>query len=324
MDNNDMARLLDSRMSKEEHGRALAHLAASDEDAEKLGDAAYILRELEAEDGVVFVDEADDADAELRPADDAETGRDPEVVPLRPPSTRRTWRRAPARWLALAAVLAGVVLVPLALSRSGSRGPGDYASLLASRDAGFPTPDWADRERWSVNRGGEAVAADRALATRLGALQVDLEVAAAAGQADETRLLSLQIAERLNDIPGSGPVAAAYRDIGARAGQPAETLAAPLAEARESLATFMDEDHFSLGAWAEAASIAVQRRDAAFFHARASRKMLDRAASLPWLGDEGRVTVEAIRAAAQADPPDWTALEKQTGTLLRSAADVRQ
>jgi hypothetical protein len=81
----------------------------------------------------------------------------------------------------------------------------------------------------------------------------------------------------------------------------------------------VDEDHFALGAWAEAARIAVRQQDGAFFRARASRKMLDRAASLPSLDPEARTTVEAIRTATQAEgQPDWTSLQTHTDQLLRS------
>jgi hypothetical protein len=318
MENNDLARLLDRRLSTEERGSALAHLAESDDD-EVLGDAAYLLREAEAE-GLVLAPAGDEV--RHSPADETETGRDPKVVPLRPPSTTsRTWRRAPTRWLALAAVLAGVLLVPLALSRSGSRGPGDFAALLASRDAGLPSTDWVDTPPWNVTRGEGAPAADLPRSAKLGALQVDLEVAAGAGQAEQTRRVSGRMISLLDDVAGSGALAAAYRDIDARAAEPAETLMPSVAEARESLALFVDENHFNLGAWAEAARIAAQRQDAAFFHARASKKMLDRAASLPSLDDETRRTVGTIQAAAQADKLNWAVLTEQADELLRQIAD---
>lgn len=317
MDNNDRARFLDQRMSEEEHGSALAHLVDSDEDIEVMGDAAYLLRELEAEEGIVVVDDGAD-DAPL-PPDDTDTGRDAKVLPLRPPSTRRGWGRVPARWIALAAVLAGVVLVPLALSRSGSRGPGDYSALLASRDAGLPDTLWPGRDRWGVNRGEEGPSADLPLAAKLGALQMALEVAAAGGQAEAIKLLSDRIMSML-DMPGSGAVAAAYRDIASRAKEPAETLVPSVADARESLVAFVDEDYFSLGAWTEAAAIAVRRRDVAFFHANASRKLLERATSLPSLDDETRAAVEAIRTAAAADQPDWMILAESTNDLLHRIA----
>lgn len=317
MDNNDLARFLDRAMSEEERGSTVAHLSESDADAGVVGDAAYLLRDLEGEDGVVVID--DDAAEDHPHADDVDTGTDPKVVPLRPPSTRRTWRRAPARWLALAAVLAGVLLVPLALSRSGSRDPGDFADLLANRGAGLPA-GW-DQRGWSVTRGEGNVVADTTLSAQLGALQVSLEVAAAASQADATTRLAGAIAGRLGDVQGSGPVAAAYRDIESRAQEPAETLVPSVTDARESLAAFVEEDYFNLGAWAQAATIAAKRRDAAFFHARASRKLLDRAASLPSLDDNTRATVEALRTAARADQLSWSVLETQTSTLLQQIGD---
>jgi hypothetical protein len=315
MDDNDLARLLDRTLAEDERGSAVAHLAGSDADAEVLGDAAYLLRELEEEDGVIVGDTRTGHPHQ----DEADTGHDAKVVPLRPPSTARTWRRGSVRWLALAAVLAGVLLVPLTLSRSGSRAPGDFATLLTSRDAGLPT-GWEDEVRWSGTRGGGNVAADPALSARLGAWQVDLEVAANAGQEEATRRFSGKIVAMLGDMQGSGPVAAVYSDIAARAKEPAETLMPSVADARENLVLFVIEDYFSLGAWAEAASLAARRRDAAFFQTRTSRKMLDRAASLSALDEQGRTTVEAIRTAAQADQPNWAVLVTQTDALLSQIA----
>jgi hypothetical protein len=360
MDDNDRARFADGQMPEEERVATVAHIASSPEEAELLADVAYMLADLDPEGGVI----ADaPATAGERHANDEDTGTDPKVVPLRPPSaetrpprleaaattgvnqdavqppvsgraspgtdapvvplrppfTARTWRRAPARWVALAAVLAGVLLVPLALSRSASRDPGDFATLLANPQAGLP-PAWDERP-WSVTRGSGNDAADNARAARLGALQVDLEVAAAAGQSAAIVDISRDIVSWLDKMAGSGPLAAVYRDIAKRADQPAGTLSAPVADARETLVLFVDEDHFNLGAWAEAASIAAKRRDAEFFHARASRKLLDRAASLPSLDTETRATVRVIQAAAQADQPNWVALETQSTQLLKQIAD---
>lgn len=319
MDENDLARFLEGRaLTKEERDSAVAHLSESDADAELLADATYMLQELEAEEGVIPLRRPEPRHPHV---DEVEKGRDAGEAPGRPPSMQPARpRRSPARWLALAAVLAGVLLVPLALSRSGARDPGDFATLLARRDAGLPTADWVERSRWSVKRGGGDVSVDLPGSARLGALQVDLEVAAAAGEAEQTRLAAARIAEMLNTMPGSGPVAGAYRDIAGRAEESAETLAPSVADARESVAAFVDEDHFNLGAWAEAASIAVQRRDAAFFRARASRKLLDRAASLPSLDPETHATVRAIRTAAGADQPDWAVLANQSDALLRQIA----
>jgi hypothetical protein len=316
MDNNDLARFLDHTLAEEEHGRAVTHLSVSDEDAELLADAAYMLRELEAEDGTV----ADDGEDTSHPhGDAADTGTDAKVIPLRPPSTARTRpRRVPVRWLALAAVLAGVLLVPLALSRSrGPAGPGEFAALLTSRDAGL-SADWVNRPPWRATRGNASVAERNALSARVGATNVDLDVAIQARQAEQTVVLAERIAEWLERSPESGAAFAAryYREIAASASEEPKQLATSLAEARKFEAGVLDEDYMSLGAWAEAARIAAERRDAPFFHARASQKMLDRAASLPSLGEDSRPLIEAIRAAAQADQPDWTVLSEKTRELL--------
>ncbi|HEY0019449.1 MAG TPA: hypothetical protein VGC13_24320 [Longimicrobium sp.] len=310
MDKNDLARFLDGGLPEEEHASAVAHLSASDEDAELLADAAAVLRDLEAEDGSVIAPRADDVD-------DADPDAETKIIPLRPPSTERTRRRLPTRWLALAAMVAGVVLVPLALSRSGGGpgNPGQYAGLLANREAGLP-PDWGNQSPWPVTRGGGTPVVDNARAAQLGALHVDLELAAAARQAEQTLLLAARIEAMLADVPAAGLVASTYREIGTRAGQPPQALAELLEDGRENVAMFVDEDHFALGAWAEAARLAAASRDAEFFAARASRKMLDRAGEMS-LDPEAASAVDAIRAAARRDgQPDWAVLEAQTKLLL--------
>ena len=333
MDDNELARFLDRTLSEEERGSAVAHLSVSHADAELLADAAFVLRELDPEGGVI-VDEDDDADAAPHYVGGG-PDTDPKVVPLSPPSTRRGWRRAPARWLALAAMVAGVLLVPLALSRSASAGSNDFAVLLKDREDGLPA-GWTERPRWSVTRGGGDLPSDRPpqsewsighgdgsdsriariRAVRLGALHTDLALTISAGQADETRRLSAQIEQLLVDVPAAGAVAGYYRDIAARAGGPKEELTQALKDVRKDVVGFVDANHFGLGAWAEAARIAAASRDATFFRRRASRKMLDRAALLPSLDGEARATLEAIRNATRTDQPDWSVLGPQTTKLL--------
>lgn len=310
MDKNDLARFLDGGLSEEERASAVAHLSASDADAELLADAAAVLRELEAEDGIVIAPRADDAD-------DADPDAETKIIPLRPPSTERTRRRLPTRWLALAAMVAGVVLVPLALSRSGGGpgNPGQYAALLANREAGLPA-GWLNQPPWPVTRGGGTPVVDNARAAQLGALHVELELAVAARQKEETELLAGRIEALLADVPAAGLVAPTYDEIGTRAGKPPAALAKLLEDGRENMAMFVDEDHFALGAWAEAARLAAASRDAEFFAARASRKMLDRAGEMS-LDPEALGAVEAIRTASQRDgQPDWAVLEAQSKQLL--------
>jgi hypothetical protein len=255
-----------------------------------------------------------------------ETGRDAGEAPGRPPSMERTRpRRSPARWLALAAVLAGVLLVPLALSRSGGddAGSADFAVLLANRQSGLPT-GWAERQRpWSETRGGGVALIEDALAARLGALNTDLALAIQARQADETELLAAQIVARLDNsgISAVGVAAGPYREIQSRPGEAPETLAPLLKEGRTNIADFVGSDAFALGAWAEAARIAAHQQDAAFFRTRESRRMLERAAKLETLDESTRGSVEALRAASRGDAaPDWAALRTHADKLLSHLA----
>lgn len=310
MDLNDVSRFVDGEMDKAEHERAVAHFSASDDDADLLADVAFLLGDAE---------EAPDA-ADL-PARAKDAAGETKVIPLAPPSTARTRpRRVPAQWLALAAVLAGVLLIPFALSRSGGR-DGDFRDIevLISTSPGLPA-GWEDQSRpWSVTRGSSDAVIDDARAARLGALHMDLELAVAGRQVDQTARFASQIVAMLDesDIPAAGFAASPYRQIATRAGDPADALAPLLKEGRETLIGLVDEDAFSLGAWAEAAQVAARQRDIDFFRARASQKMADRAATLASLDDPTRTSINALRAAGEADGEvDWAALEAHARQLL--------
>ncbi|HEU0302574.1 MAG TPA: hypothetical protein VFR37_24150 [Longimicrobium sp.] len=320
MDPNDLARFLDRSMSEDEHGRAVAHLSASDEDAEVLADAAYLLRELEAADPVV----ADATASEPVKEDDRNTGTDAKVVPFRPPSTRAP-RRVSRQWLALAAVLAGVLLVPFALSRRGGDlgSPGDYAALLSNREAGV-SAEWLEDRPWSTSttRGGPGDSAtDNARAVELGVLHVDLEVAVAARQADQMQLLGERLRILLEDVSGSGGAVQLYREIGRDPDRPVAQQAELLRQAEETVAVFLQDDvHYALGAWAEAARLAARSRDTAFFAARPSQEALDRFSKAGELAPPAREAAQQVRAQLEAGgAPDWTLLMQKLGTLLVTA-----
>lgn len=317
MDDNDRARFVDGSMPEEERNATVAHLAASEEEAALLADVAYMLADLDPEGGVIADEDDDtDADADVVPLyAGVGTATGPKAVPRDPPSTRRGWRRAPARWMALAAMVAGVLLVPLALSRSGSSEPGDFAVLLERGEGGLPV-DWLKRPPpWGARRGAGDPMTDDGRAARLGVLDTQLRLAIAGAQAADTRGLAERTETLLADVTGGGPAAGYYRTIAERAGGPQKELAQTLKEGRQNVAELVGADYFSLGAWGEAAQIAAASQDAAFFQRRASRKMMDRAALL--LDGEARATLEAIRTAARADQPDWTVLQSLTHELLR-------
>lgn len=306
MDHNKMAALLEGRLPQPERDQAVAHLSAVDEDAEVFADAAAVLAELEAEDGVAAEASED--------AEDPDTGRDASVVPLRPPSTERTRRRVPVRWLALAAVLAGMVLIPLAISRSrGPAGPGEYVAALTRPDAGVAEA-WG--HTWPQTRGPGEVGADEALSARLGALNVDLELAMAARQAEPTARIARRIGSMLT-WPGSGPAAFVYAEIASDSAASPDVLMRRLDTGRNAVGAYVNEESFSLGAWAEAARIAAASRDAAFFRSRASRRAADRAAALDSMDEPTRGAIETIRAAGEGEgEPDWPRVAKAADDVL--------
>lgn len=242
------------------------------------------------------------------------------VTPLRPAERARRRPVPPARWLALAAVLAAVALVPVLWSRRGATEPGDpgrLAALLEGREAGLPA-GWIDTRPWGATRGPGDPLTPEARAVRLGVLLMDLELAARARQGDAVRLLAAQILVLLEEVPASGPTADGYRairDVGTAS--PAE-----LEEGREGVAGLVvAEDLLRLGAWAEAARLAAARRDAAFFRSRETRAALDGAAELPSLSDDARAAVERIRRATrEGGAPEWGSLHRALDELLRGTA----
>jgi len=320
---NRLAALLEDRLAERDRDEALAHLSVSDEDAGDFADAAATLRELEEEDGVVITPRADaeeyDSDVPALVGADVDADAGAKVIPLRPPSTARTWRRPPARWLALAAVIVGVLVVLPVTRFGGGRDPSQYAALLENEEEGLPE-GWMDqRPPWRVTRGTGSPLIDNTRAAQLGAGQTDLELAVAGGQSGEIQLLAGRMAQLLDDVPAAGSAASLYRDIGARAGEPREQLATSVDEAGEYVTDLVEADYFNLGSWAEAARIAARQRDAEFFRARASRRMLDRTASMSSLNEYARTSAEAIRAAVPREgQPDWASLEPHTKQLLGS------
>ena len=75
---NRMAALLEGRLTERERMVALEHLSVSDEDAEVFADSAAMLRDLEAQDGIVVADET--ADDEPLSVHHAEPAQDPKYL----------------------------------------------------------------------------------------------------------------------------------------------------------------------------------------------------------------------------------------------------
>lgn len=302
LDPQRVAALLDGRLPERERAEALAQVAASDADQELLADAAAVLAELEGED---------------------EGPRETDgVTPLRPPGSVSRRRRPSPGWLALAAVVAGLLALSPTLLSLRDAGPDADPARLAARLAapGSPLPEgWTEQRPWSATRGGGERLSPDARGVRLGVLLMDLEIAVRARQAAPTALLAAQAGALLAGVSGSGMAAAELVRIHDAAGGPPEALEAPLDRAREGAAGLVGEDPVRLGSWAEAARLAADRGDTAFFRSRDTRRTLEWAAELKFLEDDARAAVEEVRSAAGGDAPDIARLRRALDELLRTA-----
>lgn len=273
MDPERLAALLDGRLPPAERATALDRLAASDEDLGVAADAAAVLRELEEE--------------------DARSG----VIPLRPRAARTAGVRP---WMAVAAAIAAMALVPLGvwLARPGAPpAPVAVVAMLESPSSGLPE-GW-DVRPWSVTRGEGGAGAGR-----LGAFLADLELAARTND-PAVALLAARVAVLLDDVPGGGTTADLYRGISARAGAPYAELAPSLRSGEEAVSGLVDRELLAIGAWAEAARFAAMRRDAEFFRDRGSRRMMEVAGAR--FAEDARVfsALEGMRAGLEGGAPDW-------------------
>jgi hypothetical protein len=161
IDDERLGALLEGRVSEPARGELLARLSASDDDFGVFAETAAVLRELE---GAASDADPDGPETGAGPDEPGGAGAPPpeaeralRVSGPAPPSVRRPggWRRPSARWLALAAVLALAVLVPV-LRPWGGGGrltPERAAGLLAGRGGGLPG-GWTEQRRpWDATLG---------------------------------------------------------------------------------------------------------------------------------------------------------------------------
>jgi hypothetical protein len=306
----EIGALLDGRVDERRRTELLTLLAADDADYDVFADTAAVLRE--AEEGA--------SGKEAEPEEEARGGA--KVIPLRP---RRAggWRNSPAQWMALAAAVAALALVPVLRSRMNGdrwRDPDRLATLATQ--PGEPLPSgWTDSIPWDRTRGGGSTAQETGVAARVGARSTDLVVAARSGDRVGTPMIAREIAFTLDNVSGSGFVAAEYREIADSATWPRPIVVKKVTDAHDNLATIVDRDYLALGTWSEAARLAAKRQNAAFFRLRESRKALERATSAEGLNDAGKAAATRLRLAVeQGEVRDWTSLRNDLDELLRELA----
>lgn len=291
----------------------------SDEDRAEFALALEVQAELETQDtaaGVPGVPDAPEAEPTLQVAPAPEPG----VIPLRRPE--RKPRRLSPQWGALAAVLAGVMLLPFAwraMQGGAVRYPSQAVAMLETPEAGLP-PGWELPPLRNQTRGDGDLLAERQRSARLGGYMVQLELAIRARDAERTGLLADQAAFLVRDVTAGGLLTSALSQLKEQAGGEPSALLPQVEGVNETAASLLEADWFSLGAWAEAARLAAARQDAGFFRSARTRRTLEQAAGLV-VDDKGASdAVRALSAAAESDPPDWSALRTASGNLFSAVA----
>jgi hypothetical protein len=299
-DDERLAALLDGRVDERRRAELLKHLATSDEDYEVFRDTALILRRLE----------------EGAPAVDPDP---PLVTPLPVRRPVPGWY-APARWVALAAVLAALLLGGARLWRERAVAiAGDPVRLAARSNGREGLPEgWTP---WAAGSRGDVVPARpteeerAAYAARAGAQLVGLAVAVRARDTANIHFLAEQAWQRFDPAAGRGTP---LRQIAAQPWAPPGTLEPLVERAVDRLEDqdHLEKDHLRLGAWVEAARLAAGRSDETFFRDPASRRMLEHGRRLT-AGDAGaRNALSRVRADLEAAGAlQWVALQSHLDAL---------
>jgi hypothetical protein len=326
-DDERLSALLDGRVDERQRRELLAHLVTSDDDYEVFSHAAIVLRQLEEQERGAEPQVADDepqahapepqvpVDEPLRIEEPPAPVAGPAPAGARPvpPSTRAGGWRKPALWAA-PLVVAALALAAVWVSRNRASAA-DPVRVAARLDASGLPADWPKPNRWGLVRGKGAPAPTtpeeaNARAVQAGAMLVDLAVVARAGNPAATGWLATKAVSRLEPEAGHGTPLWRIAD---RPGAPADSLERLLAQATNHLATRLGKGPLRLGAWAEAATIAARRHNAAFFEDGEKRAMLRRAERLAARDPDARPAV--VRAAA-AEPPNWAELEAALKDLV--------
>jgi hypothetical protein len=307
LDADTIAAFLDGRLDPDERARVLRTLAESEPDQEILAEAAAVLAAL--------------ADDDAGGAGDADAA----VLPLQ---RRHGGRRGLTFGLLLAAVLAGLLAIPLLLLRPDpatdpgpAAGAQRYAALLAPRAQALPG-GW-EHPPWRTVRAPGAeparLLAPEALAFRLGARLTAAEFAAAAGLHPRTADFAAEAAELAAGLPGGAPLAALYREL---AENPVGPRADELLEHGWTAALGAGHEAWvRLGAWAEGARLASLAEDAAFFAAGPAARELAALAAAPWPAPVHSALAE-VRAvvAGGVGAEGWPAVRGAVEDLFLAAA----
>lgn len=285
-----LAAFLEGRVQGGQREDMLAHLAAADDDYDVFAGTARVLRALEEE----------DARARRRP--------------VLPSMGRGGWRAPELRQVV---AVTGTVVLFLGLgwalrgrSPSMMQDPFQLAMRADPAARGLPA-DWRLPAPSGSARGRSSGAERDARAVNAGAMLVQLAVSVRARDTAQTRALAERLSGQLDPGASGTPLQRIYDHPGA----PTDSLAALLAQATARLAD--RRKPLELGAWLEAARLAANGRNSAFFQDGASAGMLGRAERVARGDQAALAAVAEVRAALPAgSAPPWDTLESGLGKLL--------
>ena len=287
-----LALLLDRRLSDDERARLLASIEADAEAREVLADAAAVLEELNES------------------PHNVEGGRSSAPSP---------WLRLRVRrevWLAAAAVLVIAVAVPVVngIRKPASLPPvGTIAFALERGNSASITT----LRPWREFRGADQPLSSRGRAVRLGALLTDLELFAATGDTAAASIAA-QIAIAVDEYPGGTAVGDSYRSMirsGSVHDAPTRARGTQVAEA------LVGERALRLGGWLEAARIAATRRDSAFFERPTTATALSVATEVASSVSGAPLDVALLSATVTSPRRDWGQLSRALDAALAALAN---
>ncbi len=294
IDPEQMAKLLDGRLTGAEREQLLAQLEASSDAREALGEAAAVL-------------------AELEPGGSTPIATPAKVAPLRP------WRSWLGRDLLIAAAAVLMIAVALPLAKRNrtvdTLPPVDrIATLLPGGDV---APDTWRARPWREFRGSGSPVSPRGRAVRIGAMIIELEVLAGRGDSAASGVAS-QIGALLNEYPGGSSAGDSYRALAT-----ARTISDPAvrAEVARIAETLVGAPALQLGAWLEAGRLAAARRDSAFFAPAATATALRVARSAAGDDTDARTAVTTLSAALAEPRRDWGRVSSALDAVLAALAN---
>jgi Putative zinc-finger len=210
-----------------------------------------------------------------------------EMLPGFAPTRRFGWRQP---WLLAASILLAVA-VGVWLRQERTRLPTDPSGSVALMLRMSPPPESWIETGWSVARGDAASGLDEnAVAFRVGARLLDLQLAHRAGESRDMVSLAGEIARYLGTIPYAEPARAEVDRFRAAlaAHAPADRVDTLNQVAEAVVRATLPADPLTAGLWCEAARMAARAGDSAFFVQSRDLTRITR-----WLARQARTRAEA-------------------------------